>query len=50
MLEYRRNVWINGLKVFGIDDLVYGEYLGEFFVVECRKCLFVYDEIFVVFE
>lgn len=45
---YRKQVWTNGLKQFGIDDPIYGEWLANRFREERKKHPFVYDDTFPV--
>ena len=47
---YRSNAWTNGLKALGIDDVEFGQELGERFVEERKKAPFLYEDTFAVLD
>ena len=47
---YRANAWTNGLKALGIDDVEFGQELGERFVEERKKAPFLYEDTFAVLD
>ena len=47
---YRKDAWTLGLKVFGIDDPIFGAELGERFVEERKKAPFVYEDTWAVLD
>ncbi|WML40021.1 HAD family hydrolase [Neobacillus sp. OS1-2] len=47
---YRKDAWTTGLRMMGVDDPDFGEWLAELFPQERRKSPIVYEETFTTLD